>query len=125
MSNLIVLPMVIPVLTGIILVFLRPYIKIQRMFSVLSFILTGGLSIYLLQQIQTKGILSLEFGDWQAPYGIVFVADSFAMLLVLTTSFVTLICLLYAFYTIGEAYERVFFYSFVQLLVTCFNGSFL
>jgi len=125
MSNLIVLPMVIPVLTGIILVFLRPYIKIQRMFSVLSFILTGGLSIYLLQQIQTKGILSLEFGDWQAPYGIVFVADSFAMLLVLTTSFVTLICLLYAFSTIGEAYERMFFYSFVQFLVAGVNGSFL
>ncbi|HLR51505.1 MAG TPA: Na+/H+ antiporter subunit D [Candidatus Avamphibacillus sp.] len=125
MSNLIVLPMIIPVLTGIILVFLRPYLKLQRLFSVLSIILTGALSVYLLQQIQTQGILSLEFGDWEAPYGIVFVADSFAMLLVLTTSFITLICLLYAFSTIGEAYERMFFYSFVQFLVAGVNGSFL
>src|SRR5699024_3782388 len=117
MSNLIVLPMIIPVITGIILVFLRPYLKLQGLFSVLSIILTGALSVYLLQQIQTQGILSLEFGDWEAPYGIVFVADSFAMLLVLTTSFITLICLLYAFSTIGEAYERMFFYSFGQFLV--------
>ncbi|HLR09134.1 MAG TPA: Na+/H+ antiporter subunit D [Bacillota bacterium] len=125
MNNLIVLPMVIPVFTGIILVFLRPYIKMQRWLSVLSMMLTGGLSVYLLQQIQAHGILSLAFGDWPAPYGIVFVADPFAMLLVLTTSFVTLVCLLYAFSTIGEAYEKMFFYPFILFLTAGVNGSFL
>lgn len=125
MSNLIVLPMVIPVLTGIILVFLRPYIKVQRWLSLLSTVLTGGLSIYLLQTVQSQGILSLEFGNWQAPYGIVFVADSFALLLVITTSLVTFVSLLYAFSTIGEARERMFFYPLVHFLIAGVNGSFL
>src|SRR5699024_7866269 len=125
MSNLIVLPMVIPILIGIILIFLRPYIKIQRLISVISIILTGGLSLYLLSKIQTNGIMTLEFGDWEAPFGIVFVADSFSMLLVVTTSFVTLVCLLYAFATIGKSLEWMFFYSFVQFLIAGVYGSFL
>src|SRR5699024_1010242 len=102
-----------------------PYIKLQRWLSVISIILTGGLSVYVLQHIQAHGILSLAFGDWPAPYGIVFVADPFAMLLVLTTSFVTLVCLLYAFSTIGEAYEMMFFYPFILFLTAGVNGSFL
>src|SRR5699024_10381006 len=129
MSNLIVLPMVIPILIGIILIFLRPYIKIQRLISVISIILTGGLSLYLLSKIQKNGIMTLEFGDWEAHFEIVFVivfvADSFSMLLVVTTSFVTLVCLLYAFATIGKSLEWMFFYSFVQFLIAGVNGSFL
>src|SRR5690625_4572240 len=125
MSNLIVLPMVIPILIGIILIFLRPYIKIQRWVSVLSVIFSGGLGLYLLKQIQTIGILTLEFGESKVSFVIVFVADSFSMLLVVTTSFVTLVCLLYAFATIGKALESMFFYSFVQFLIAGVNGSFL
>src|SRR5699024_1198525 len=125
MNNLIVLPMVIPVFTGIILVFLRPYIKMQRWLSVLSMMLTGGMSVYLLQQIQAHGILSLAFGDWPPPYGIVFVADPFTMLLVLTTSFVTLVCQLYAFSAIVHAYELMFFYPFKLFLTPWVNGAFL
>lgn len=125
MSNLIVLPMVIPILTGIILIFLRPYILAQRWLSALSIIFTGGLSFYLLNQIQTDGLLTLEFGGWEAPFGIVFVADSFSMLLVITTSFVALVCLLYAFATIGHALEHMFVYSLIQFLIAGVNGSFL
>src|SRR5699024_8609768 len=125
MSNLIVLPMVIPILIGIILIFLRPYIKIQHLISVISIFLTVGLSLYLLSIIQPNVIMTLEFVDWEARFGIVFVADSFSMLLVVTTSFVTLVCLLYAFATIGKSLEWMFFYSFVQFLIAGVNGSFL
>lgn len=125
MSNLIILPMIIPILTGIILIFLKPYIKAQRWISVLSILVVGGLSVYLLKEVTTSGLMTLEFGGWESPFGIVFVADSFALLLVLTTSFITLVALLFAFSTIGEARERMFFYSFVNFLVAGVNGSFL
>lgn len=125
MSNFIVLPMIIPILTGILLIFLRPYIKTQRLISILATIVVAGLSLYLLHHISVNGILTLEFGGWAAPFGIVFVADSFSMLLVLTTSFVTFICLLFAFSTIGKEREKMFFYTFVLILVAGVNGSFL
>lgn len=117
--------MLIPIITGIILVFLRPFIHAQRVLSLLAIFATGALSIYMLGVIQNDGILTLAFGNWPAPYGVVFVADSFAMLLVATSSFVTFVCLLYAFATIGEQYEKMFFYPFVLFLIAGVHGSFL
>lgn len=125
MNNIIVMPMIIPLLTGILLVFLRPYVKVQRAFSLVSIVATVAISVYILNMIQADGILRLDFGGWLPPYGISFVADSFSMLLVLTTAIVTGILLIYAFSSIGRAHENMFFYPFVFFLIAGVNGSFL
>src|SRR5690625_1837816 len=125
MNNIIVLPLIVPILAGIVLVFIHRYTYIQRWISLGSIIINIIISLFILNKIQTEGILRLDFGNWLPPYGILFVADSFAMLLVLTTSFVTAVCLIYAMYSIGQAHEKLFFYPFVQLLVAGVNGSFL
>ncbi len=125
MNNIIVLPLIIPILVGVVLVFLRSYLRIQRILSFLTMIGIAGLSVYTLLQIQAEGIIRLDFGGWKPPFGILFVADSFAMLLVLTASIVTAVCLLYAFYSIGTAHEKMYFYPMVLFLVAGVNGSFL
>lgn len=125
MNNIIVLPLVIPILTGILLVFLHRHVKTQRWISIIATILNIVISFIILQKIQVEGILKLDFGGWAAPYGITFVADSFAVLLVLTANFVTALCLIYAMFSIGEKREKLFFYPFVHLLVAGVNGSFL
>src|SRR5690625_3140555 len=107
MNNLLVLPMVIPILAGILLVFLRPFIRLQRWISFSVMVANLGISIYILNQIQTDGVLRLDFGDWAPPYGILFVADSFSLLLLLPASFVTAIGLLYAFRSMGKRRERL------------------
>lgn len=125
MNNILTLPMILPILVGILLIFLRPYIQLQRWISACVMIANIIISILILNRIQVDGILRLDFGGWLPPYGILFVADSFAMLLVLTTSIITLICLLYSMFSIGEAREKMFFYPFVLFLVAGVNGSFL
>lgn len=125
MNNILVLPMVLPILTGIVQIFLRPYLRVQKWLSIMTMLVTAGISLYLLNLIQENGILRLDFGGWAPPYGILFVADSFSMLLVLTASIVTIVCLLYSFFSIGEPRERMFFYPFVHFLVAGVNGSFL
>lgn len=125
MNNILVLPVVIPVLAGIILVFFRSYIQIQRWLSLAAVLSVTGVSLYTLNIIQNEGIIRLDFGNWQPPFGILFVGDSFSLLLVLTTSLVAAVCLIYAFYSIGEKRERMFFYPFVLLMVAGVNGSFL
>lgn len=125
MNNILVLPVVIPVLAGILLVFFRSHIHIQRWLSLAAILSVTGISIYILNMIQNAGIIRLDFGNWQPPFGILFVGDSFSLLLVLTTSLVAAICLIYAFYSIGEQRERMFFYPFVLLMVAGVNGSFL
>lgn len=125
MNNLIVLPMVLPLMIGILLIFLRPYIKTQRVISLLGMLANIGIAAYLLKKIQTDGILRIDFGGWEPPFGILFVADSFSVILVLTSSLVTLVCLIYAFSSIGKKMENMFFYSFVNFLIAGVNGSFL
>ncbi|WP_186672275.1 Na+/H+ antiporter subunit D [Sporosarcina sp. BP05] len=125
MNNILVMPMIIPLLTGILLVFLRPYVLVQRVFSLVSIAATVAVSVTILNLIQSDGILRLDFGGWLPPYGISFVADSFSMLLVLTTAIVTGILLIYAFSSIGRAHENMFFYPFVFFLIAGVNGSFL
>ncbi|MFF5995755.1 Na+/H+ antiporter subunit D [Lysinibacillus sp. KU-BSD001] len=125
MNNMIVLPMIVPIITAIILVFLRNHIRLQRIISITTMVFVSGMSVLMLHLVQTRGIIKLDFSGWLPPYGILFVADSFALLLVLTASLVTAICLLYAFATIGERHERMFFYPFVLFLIAGVNGSFL
>lgn len=125
MNNLIVLPMLLPLLAGILLIFVPRYSKLQRYVSLFVMLANIGISIYLLGEIQTEGILRLDFGGWEPPFGILFVADSFSVLLVLTSSIVTAACIIYAFSSVSRTYEKMFFYSFVNFLVAGVNGSFL
>lgn len=125
MNNIVVLPMVIPLLTAIVLFFLRPFVKIQRVLSIVAMLVTVIVSVYILNLIQSDGILRLDFGGWLPPYGILFVADSFATLLVLTTAVVTTLILLFSFTSTPKSHENMFFYAFVLFLVAGVNGSFL
>ncbi|MFD1336437.1 Na+/H+ antiporter subunit D [Oceanobacillus iheyensis] len=125
MNNIIAMPMMIPILVGILLIFFRHHIKLQRWSSLAAMIANIGITAYILHQIQQNGILRLDFGGWEPPFGILFVADSFSALLVLTTSIVAAICLVYAFSSTEKSYEQMFFYPFINFLVAGVNGSFL
>lgn len=125
MNNLIVFPMLLPVLAGIILIFVPRSSILQRGVSLAVMLANAGISLYLLNKIQTDGVLRVDFGGWEPPFGILFVADSFSIILVLTTSIVAACCILYAFSSIDKSYEKKYFYSFVNFLVAGVNGSFL
>ena len=125
MNNILVAPLLIPLLTAILLIFVRTNLRIQQVLSIVSIVATAGVAWVIVERIQTEGVLRLDFGGWLPPYGILFVADSFSALLVLTTAIVTAIILLYAFSSIKKAEKQLFFYPFVFFLVAGVNGSFL
>ena len=125
MNNLVILPLLIPLLTGIILVIFRQNILLQRWLSIVAIFSTGGVAAYLLQMVSDYGIQTLAIGGWEAPFGIILVIDMFSGLLILTTSIVSFGCILFAFNSIGLEREQFYFYSFMLFLITGVNGSFL
>ncbi|ANU22119.1 Na+/H+ antiporter subunit D [Planococcus donghaensis] len=125
MNNLLVLPMLLPIIVGVLLIFLRTFGRIQAWISLTTMALTAGISGYLLQKVQTDGIIRLDFGGWKPPFGILFVADSFAILLVLTSSIITAICLSYALISTSKELQTMYFYPTVLFLIAGVNGSFL
>lgn len=125
MNNIILIPMILPILAGVLLIFLRTYGRLQAWTSIAVLAVVAAAAVYLLNAIQTDGILRIDFGGWTPPFGISFVADSFAVLLVLTSSVVTVICLLHALVSTDKELVTMYFYPTVLFLIAGINGSFL
>ncbi|MFX3637001.1 MAG: Na+/H+ antiporter subunit D [Candidatus Pristimantibacillus sp.] len=125
MSNLLILPIIIPLLTGMVMIYFRRRIHLQQWLSVISLLLTIGVSILITQQISTQGILVLDIGGWKAPYGISLVGDMLSALLVLAATFICLMCILFAFGSTNNDHKLHFVYPYILLLLCGVNGSFL
>ncbi|PRO65151.1 Na+/H+ antiporter subunit D [Alkalicoccus urumqiensis] len=125
MSNLLLLPVLVPFLAGAVLILLRNHPLIQRVSSAVIMTVMLLISIQLLYTITTGGILTVELGNWSPPFGIVLVGDMFASMMVLLTSIVGLACLFFSFQTMARIREKFFFYPFYFFLLTGVNGSFL
>ncbi|SDI84515.1 Na+/H+ antiporter subunit D [Alteribacillus bidgolensis] len=125
MTNLVILPILIPLLTGVILLFIPKNIPFQKILSLISGLSLISVNIFLILNILNNGIQTLELGGWQPPFGIVLVGDMLAVLLVTTTSTVSLAVLLFSFYSIGAEREKFYYYPFYQFLITGVIGAFL
>ncbi|MBP2241009.1 multicomponent Na+:H+ antiporter subunit D [Cytobacillus eiseniae] len=125
MNNLVILPIIIPLIAGLIMILIRKKILVQRIIGIFTIIVMGMVSISLMNQIKENGIQSLQAGGWEAPFGISIVADMFSAILLLTTSIVALFCFIYSFSTIGREREAHYFYPLFLFLITGVNGSFL
>ncbi|SDH46430.1 multisubunit sodium/proton antiporter, MrpD subunit [Alteribacillus persepolensis] len=125
MTNFVILPILIPLLTGIILLFFPKKVTFQKVLSFIASVLLVIVSVMLVFQVHNNGIQTLELGGWQPPFGIVLVADMLAILLVSTTSIVSLAVLLYSFYSIDAEREKYYYYPFFQFLITGVVGAFL
>lgn len=124
MINLLILPIVIPFVTAILLIFFKNHVIAQRWISAISSAGLLAASIILVHTIYREGIQTLDLGNWQAPFGITLVSDMLSALLVTATSFIAFCCILYSFRTIGKGRESYFYYPVVQFLIVGVNGAF-
>ncbi|KKL06345.1 hypothetical protein LCGC14_2596980, partial [marine sediment metagenome] len=119
------LPILIPMLAAILLL-LPPCgksIPIRRVVSIVMSIITACISAVLLVHVYNSGPMVYAIGNWQAPYGIVLVADLLSVLLVALTSFLALAVVLYS--SVGDDEKGSFFHPLVHFLVLGVNGAFL
>jgi len=124
MSWLIILPLLIP-LTTAILCLVIPYRRAQRYLSLAGALALVLTSLSLLSQIGLGGISAVHIGDWQAPFGITFVADHFSALMVVVTSIVALAVALYALSENDSRREGLGYFALYNFLLVGVNGAFL
>ena len=125
MNNFVILPILVPLLAAVLLIFMNRHVMLMRIFSTAASCVSIVISAALVQTVFTHGIQTLTLGGWKAPYGIVLAADQLAALLVLTTAIIGLLVTLCSFRSIGEKRERAFYYSGVQFLLAGVSGAFL
>ncbi|PBB06824.1 Na+/H+ antiporter subunit D [Salimicrobium humidisoli] len=125
MSNLAVLPIILPFLAGILVAFFHKNLIASRIFSIIATMLHLALTIFVFLNVQESGSYVLEVGGWEAPFGIVIVADPLSSLLTMTTAVVAAAAVIYAPKSLSRIQEEFYFYSFFFLLIAGVNGAFL
>ena len=125
MSNILIYPIIIPLVTALLLTFWRERIRLQQILSSISIITVLIISVISMFEVKSSGIITLEIGSWEAPFGIVLVGDMLAILLVVIASFVTLMCFLYSYNSLELGHKKYYVYPLMLIMFTGVNGSFL
>lgn len=124
MTHLIILPFILPLLAGALLAGLKDErIVLQRTLSLVAQLALLLVAVLLLGQAERDGVHVYAMGNWQAPFGIVFVLDRLSALLVLATAVLGLLANLYAM--AGDDRLGRSFHALFQFQLAGINGAFL
>lgn len=125
MTKFILLPILFQACLSVILLFFWSKIRIQKIISIVGSIVGVIIAGQLFYAVYTGTTISVQAGNWAAPFGISFVADLFAAGLILLTSLVSLSVTLYASATIARDRIRFGYFPIYHFLIMGLNGSFL
>ena len=97
MQHLIILPIVLPMFTGLLMLLNRNgATRPRRFFAMVSTSLLVVVGILLLKQSSDDVIRYYALGDWQPPFGIILVLDRLSAMMVLLTAVLALGSVIYA-----------------------------
>jgi multicomponent K+:H+ antiporter subunit D len=123
-NHWIILPIILPLLTGLLLLLGgRGTQPRKRALSLLATAALLPLAVGLLFQVIDGDYRVYALGNWQAPYGIVLVLDRLAALMLLLTSLLALPALWYA--SRGDDGHGRHFHALFQFQLMGLNGAFL
>src|SRR5699024_10990007 len=89
MTNLAILPIIIPLFVAIIFAFTTKKVKLSRTLPKIFTMIYLAFIGYINYEVVTKGSIILETGSWKPPFGILLVADIFSIVIVFTSSILT------------------------------------
>ncbi|MEW6268450.1 MAG: proton-conducting transporter membrane subunit [Thermodesulfobacteriota bacterium] len=124
-GNAIVLVLLIPFFTAIALALLQGRPRLEKALSLASAV---GLTAYvfgLTGYVDANGIQVTMLGGYAAPFGIAFVADRLACIMLCASMTVGTVVLLYASYTVSETQQRSFFFPLFHVVLLGVNWSFI
>lgn len=121
---MIALPVLIPLFTAILLVFSNN-VRYQKMVGVTGAIAIFITSLAILGSVGGKQILVLQASNWEAPFGITLVVDTFSALMLLISGFVALALAVYSLYYIDGKLIIYRYFLFFHTLLMGVNGAFI
>jgi len=125
MNVLLVLPIIVPAITGAFALLARRHRDVQRALSLGGAAVLFGVGAVVVYEVHVHGILAVQMGDWPAPFGITLVADPLSAGLLAVSGFVALAVAVYALVGIDEVREQFGFHPLFHLLLMGINGAFI
>ncbi|MCF6138005.1 Na+/H+ antiporter subunit D [Pseudalkalibacillus berkeleyi] len=125
MTNLIILPILLPLIAGTLFVFWRKRLPFVRTGAQIVSIMNLLLTTFIMYKVIQDGTIILETGGWIAPYGIILVGDLLSVSLLVATNIIAVAAAFYAPYTLDQGREEHYFYTFFLMLIAGVSGAFL
>jgi multicomponent Na+:H+ antiporter subunit D len=124
-QQLLIQPILVHLALAITLLFLWSRPVWQRRVSILGSLLALVMAAGLFRRVWQGGIITLQAGNWPAPYGITLVADTLSATLVLLASLVGLAVAVYSGTAIVERRVNFGYFAIFHFLMMGLNGAFL
>lgn len=118
------LPVMIPFLAGIVMLFIGKRPVPHRVVSGITGLLLIIAAAWIVTHVYQNGTIVTFLGDWMAPFGISVVIDMASALLLLTTSIITFAVVVYSYQSIGIEREKYFYYVMIMFMIAGVNGAF-
>ncbi|WP_417884836.1 proton-conducting transporter membrane subunit [Zunongwangia sp.] len=100
-------------------------IHIQKIISIAGSCIALGLASYVFYYVWENGMQIVKAGDWDAPYGIVFAADTLSVTLVLLTAISGLAVSIFSAGSVIKDRLRFGYYPIFHFLLLGLTGAFL
>ena len=120
-----IIPILVPFFTALILALLHGRRRTEKIISLVSSLGLTAWVFWLTWYVDTHGMQMIVMGGWDAPFGIPFVADRLACIMLCLSMTVGTIALVYTFSTVTETQQKHFFYPFLQVVLLGVNWAFL
>jgi multicomponent Na+:H+ antiporter subunit D len=123
--NLILAPMLLSLGGGAITLLFYKQSQLQKIISFIFSVLTFISSIMLIAVVHEQGTQVIHLSNWQAPFGISYVADPFSVIMVGITGLITFGTSLYTFGGMDFKDDFQFFAPFFHFMMAGVFGAFL
>lgn len=125
MELIIVSPLLVLLSATILCVLFFNNPSAQKVIALMGNFLYLCATLILFLEVQSHGILSMQVGDWPAPFGITLVVDTFSACMLMITSIVSICTFLFALEDVSSEQKAVGFYPVFLFLIFGVSGSFL
>ncbi len=123
---MIVLPIALPLVAAALSLLMSRWRTAQRAISLATCLAVLVLSVVILEQADAETAVVSQLGGWPAPFGITLIADRFGAIMLLISSIMTMVVLVYALGQLDEEREfRLHFHPVYMVLSAGISASFL
>ncbi|AVI64003.1 Na+/H+ antiporter subunit D [Halomonas sp. GFAJ-1] len=119
------LPVLLPLLSGAISLLFWRSRPMQRFFAVAGNVALLLASLWLFVAVLSDGYVTMQMGNWPAPFGITLIADMLSAVMILMTGIIGLAMGVYSLASTGRGHEKFGYYPLMHLLLAGVAGGFL
>ena len=123
--NLLVLPILVPLVTAAMMLLAPTRLPWQRWLGLAGSLALLGSGVILFTRVNAAGIQVLQVSGWPAPFGITLVADLLSALLVVAVGVVAVAVTGAAFAGLDPRREAFGYHPLIQILLMGVSGAFL